>query len=276
MIVDAHVHADGSVVDVPQLEKRLDASGVDEVMVLSAAPRSMSRMWAPGMEFTNEQRLEHLIATCSQSHRLHPVYWIDPTEDDAEAQVNLAAEKGAVGFKVICSTHYPGDPRAMKAYYQMAKLNKSVLFHSGILWDGKSSSKYNRPAEFEDLIEVAGLKFAIAHVSWPWTDECIAVFGKYQNAVWNYGRQDIAKMYIDLTPGTPLIYREEVLYRLLKTGYDVADSIFFGTDEMLETYRPEQAKLFMNFDRSVYAKLAIPADVQDRIFGGNVKEFFGI
>ena len=92
--------------------------------------------------------------------RLHPVYWIDPTEEDAPRQVELAAAAGVVGFKVICGNHYPGDPRAMKTYERMAQVHKSVLFHSGILWDGKSSSRYNRPSEFEDLLPIAGLTFA--------------------------------------------------------------------------------------------------------------------
>ena len=58
----------------------------------------------------------------------------------------------------------------MKVYNEIAKHEKPVLFHSGILWDGLNSSSTTSP-RFEALLEVNGLKFALAHVSWPWHDE---------------------------------------------------------------------------------------------------------
>lgn len=76
------------------------------------------------------------------------------------------------------------------------------------------SSQYNRPSEFEPLLEINGLKFSLAHISWPWCDELIAVYGKFLNAY--AGNPDHSvEMFIDITPGTPPIYRQEVLTKLL-------------------------------------------------------------
>ena len=74
-----------------------------------------------------------------------------------------------------------------------------------------------------------GLRFALAHVSWPWVDECLAVYGKFLNAL-TRRRELSVEMFIDTTPGTPRIYRQEVLTKLMTIGYDVEHNILFGTD----------------------------------------------
>jgi hypothetical protein len=55
----------------------------------------------------------------------------------------------------------------------------------------------------------AGRQVELACAAWPWCDECLAVFGILQQA--RSFRPDVARMLIDLTPGTPLIYRGELL-----------------------------------------------------------------
>jgi predicted TIM-barrel fold metal-dependent hydrolase len=208
------------------------------------------------------------------SPTLFPFYWIDPTEKDAIAQVKAAAAQGIAGFKIICSHHYPCDPRAMKTYAAIAQAQKPILFHSGILWDGQSSSKLNRPTEFEGLLEVKGLRFALAHVSWPWHDECIAMFGKIQDAIRSRKNLGI-EMFFDLTPGTPMIYREEVLRKLFTIGYKVEDNILFGIDTSAEKYDTAYAKKWVTADMAIMKKLKVPASVQQKVFSGNVKRFIG-
>ena len=56
----------------------------------------------------------------------------------------------------------------------------------------------------------------MGHCSWPWYDECIAVYGKFLNGVAN--DQDAPEMFFDLTPGTPRIYREDLLTKLFTVG----------------------------------------------------------
>ncbi len=128
----------------------------------------------------------------------------------------------------MCSRFYPGDSRAIKVYKAIAERRKPILFHSGILFDGQDSSRFNRPFEFEALINIEGLRFALAHISWPWHDECIAVYGKLL-CVRNSRPGVMDEMFIDTTPGTPAIYREEVLTKLLSTvndGFDIEITYF--------------------------------------------------
>ncbi len=273
MIIDCHVHVESGIhVHPEKLLKKLEGSRMDELVVLSLSP-SYYKLWKE-RDYSNQERLDNLMAWCEGSDKLHPVYWIDPTEEDAEKQVVEAVERGVEGFKVICSHFYPGDPRAKKVYRRIAEMNRSILFHSGILWDGLPSSKYNRPAEFEELIDIVGLKFALAHISWPWTDECIALFGKYQNAYETNGL-DTARMYIDLTPGTPPIYREEALYRVFKTGYNIEKNIIFGTDNVMHTYDVALSDEYLDRDLEIYRKLGLSDQVVEDVLKNNVREFFG-
>ena len=187
----------------------------------------------------------------------------------------MAVDGGAKGFKIICGHHYPGDERAMPVLRRIAAAKRPVLFHSGILWDGKPSSRFNRPAEFEALLEVDGLKFALAHISWPWCDECVAVYGKFLNA---YSRRpDLSvEMFIDLTPGTPPIYRKEALAKLLTVGYDIENNLIFGTDCCANDYNVAWTKKWHVRDRGIYHKLHVPRPAVRNIFGGNLRRFLGL
>jgi hypothetical protein len=49
-----------------------------------------------------------------------------------------------------------------------------VLFHAGIFADGREGT-YCRPVFYEVIRQVPGLKAQLAHLGWPWVDECIAV-----------------------------------------------------------------------------------------------------
>ncbi len=62
----------------------------------------------------------------------------------------------------------------------------------------------------------------MGHCSWPWYDECIALYGKFLNALEKDGAPE---MFFDLTPGTPVIYRRDLLTKLFTVGYDVPDNI---------------------------------------------------
>ena len=88
---------------------------------------------------------------------------IDPGADNAVELVDMAVEKGIYGFKVIRGAEKPVDPNALKAYRRMAEHGKPITFHTGILWDGRDSSDYFRPANWEGLLDAPHLRFAPAH-----------------------------------------------------------------------------------------------------------------
>jgi predicted TIM-barrel fold metal-dependent hydrolase len=227
-----------------------------------------------GLAASVRERLDGLFARTQGNPGLYPFFWIDPMEEDAEKQVDVACGYGVSGFKVICDRFYPYDERPMAVFRKIASAGKPLLFHSGILWDGKFSSVYNRPAGFESLLNIGGLRFSLAHASWPWIDECIAVFGKFLNA--RAGNDVSSEMFIDITPGTPEIYRRELLVKLFTVGYDVEDNVVFGTDCDFDEYNDGWARKWAGIDAGIYRDLKLDGGVMDKIFGGNLKRFAGI
>jgi len=272
MILDGHIHIMKRIDEGcgDELKKRLEASGVSGGAVISYPPAANYT----GEAFPWGERLKEVVDFAETDEKLYPMFWIDPMQDDAKDQVDAACKNCIDGFKIICDAFLVSDKKAMEIVRYIAAKGKPVLFHSGILWDGKVSSKFNRPIEFECLLEVEGLKFALAHVSWPWHDECIAMYGKILEAnAHNKGLS--AEMFIDLTPGTPPIYREEVLTKVLKTGYDVENNIIFGTDCFAGNYNSDWAEEWIKRDNSIYDKLETGEEVRSKIFGENLLRFLG-
>ena len=175
---------------------------------------------------------------------------------------------------MICGHHYPGDPKALEVYRVIAEMNKPILFHSGILWDGVPSSKYNRPVEFEPLLDVPGLRFALAHISWPWCDELIAVYGKFLSA--HVRRPDLTvEMFIDTTPGTQPIYRRDALAKLFGVGFNVDGNVMFGSDTVLDNCSANKWREMIDSDRRIYDELGLGESVKEAIFAGNLRRFVG-
>lgn len=269
MLLDGHIHIfSDQPPDPAGLRRRLQSAGISGGVILSLSPHWFRKLGA-------RRRLDNLCAWTRSSTNLFPFYWIDPLEDDALEQVQLAMQRGVKGFKIICDRFFPHDPRALRVILAIAAARRPILFHSGILWDGQPSSRYNRPAEFEPLMEVKNLTFCLAHLSWPWCDELIALYGKILNA--RVYRPDVsATLFVDVTPGTPVIYRREVLTRLFKTGYDVNQNVIFGTDCSTNNYNVAWAKAWIARDRTIYRRLKLSTGTQSGIFAENLKRFLGI
>ncbi len=274
MILDGHIHlypgaaADGG----EQLLAAMRGVDIGGGCVISRSPKCFP--WS-GEDAGAADRIAQALSWCAGRETLYPVYWIDPTEPDAVDQVDYAVSEGIQGFKVICGHHMPADPAVMPVYRRMARHGKSLLFHSGILWDGQPSGEYNRPAGFEGLLRVEGLRFALAHIAWPWVDECLAVYGKFQNAL-TEAKDLSVEMFIDITPGTPPIYRREALTKLHTIGYDVENNILFGTDCDGSKYNAAWVKDVLTRDNAIYAELGLPADILAKTYGQNLLRFLGI
>ncbi len=271
-MIDGHIHMMGKAGMDAGLRggfaSRIKEAGCGGGVVFCAPPKTFSQEY----DFTPAERLSGVLELGSNVPGVIPFYWVDPLEADAVAQVDLAVSEGAAGFKIMCIDAPPGEPRAMEVYRRIAHHEKPVLFHSGILWNGKPSSEFNRPALFECLMDVEGLRFALAHVSWPWCDECLAVFGKFQQQGRN---QSGGGMYIDLTPGTPDIYRTEVLTKLFTIGYEVEDRVFFGSDCFAEDYDVKWVKKWRETDRRIYGELKLSPEQIAKIEEKNLLRFLG-
>jgi len=247
-MLDGHIHTTGDDKDPKLLLKSLKMAGMDGGMVISRHPQSFPLL---GKSKDPEQRLRDILAYTRGHTRLFPCFWIDPLEKNALKQVDVACKSGINAFKIICNRFYPSDPRAMKIYSAIAARKKPILFHSGILWDGQVSSKFNRPLEFEALLSIRGIVFSLAHISWPWCDELIAVYGKFLNA-YSIDPEWSARLYIDLTPGTPVLYREDAAYNV-KWAHEWVDR-----------------------DTAIYKKLKVDAPTRESVFGCNLERFLGL
>jgi predicted TIM-barrel fold metal-dependent hydrolase len=269
MILDGHIHIAAGECRTRELMDRMGEAGIGGALVISLPPASFD---TPAAAAPAAARLDNLMEWTAGHERLYPFFWIDPLEAAAMDQAARAVDRGVAGFKVISNRHDPGDERAMPVYERIAQAGRPILFHSGILWDGRPSSWHCRPVLFEALMDVPRLRFALAHIGWPWCDELIAVYGKIQDA--RRQRPDLhMEMFIDLTPGTPAIYRREVLTRLLTIGYDVQRNIFFGTDCLTGNYKVDVARTWLDRDRDIYRSLDIDGAVQEQIFAANVERF---
>lgn len=271
MRIDLHVHHTHGMTDANDLLSRLNAAGFDGCAVMSESPLPFLE---PTGVLNPEQRLKNVMEFTKGHDTLFPFFFINPTDQDAIEQVDMAVEAGIAGFKIICASHMPNDPRAVPTYLKIASVNKPILFHSGILYDGKNASgNYNRPCGFEVLLKIPKLRFALAHISWPWTDECISVYGKFCNYLECFSHENAAEMFVDTTPGTPRLYRRDALTKLLEQHPSVAKHIIWGSDCRTGNYNTEGVLSTRNRDECIYRELGYGQDFLDDLYGNNFFRF---
>ena len=257
-----HIHTHGMECNKYDLLKKLDSAGIFGGCVFSTNPIEYSEI--DGLDF--DKRVQKIIEW-KEDDRLFPVVWIHPFEKDIVNKVKSLENTKVRALKIICNNFSVSEDKAFNVIKQISEQsNLPIIFHSGILWDGQNSSKYNRPVEFERLIELDNLSFALAHCSWPWIDECIALYGKFANC----NRKNHAEMFFDLTAGTPEIYRRELLTKLFTVGYDVPDNILFGTDCDGEQYNAKWSKKWIDIDNEIYNSLNVPQSIVEKIYHHNL------
>ena len=270
---DGHIHIINNNPKKERFLERTKNADISGGLIISLSPKHKT---TDGCFISFKKRLSDVITFCESNsmNNFYSFFWIDPLAKDASDQVKYAVVSGISGFKVICNSYYPSHTEAMKIYKLIAHYGKPILFHSGILWDGQDSGKYNRPVEFECLLNIKGLRFSLAHISWPWYDECLAVYGKYLNA---YTRRSelSTEMFIDITPGTSEIYRKDALVKLFSIGYDIENNIIFGSDCNTRNYNSDWVKNWINIDNSIYDNLNLSKNVQKKIFKTNLLRFLG-
>ena len=271
MLLDGHVHMMDLERDPAAFLAELAEAGVDGALVISYPPKCFSAVGPPRPD---ARRLEALIRIAEAHDALYPVHWIDPLADDVSDQIDAALRAGVMGFKVICNRFHPWEETPMAVFDAVARAGKPILFHSGILWDGTPSGRFNRPAGFEALIEIPGLRFALAHISWPWCDECVAVYGKLLNA--RARRPELSsEMFIDTTPGTPELYRRDALTKLF-TIYDAAHNVIFGSDSDVAGYGGKRTREWVDRDTAILTDLGLPPETLDGYLAGNLRRFLGL
>lgn len=261
-VYDNHIHLGYGQCDTPAVfMEKTAAAGIVGGNVISAPPASF-RSCDDLKLLEYRARIDHVLKFTSETPGFNAFLWLDPKEKNAIEQIEEAKKCGIKGIKIICTTYYAEE--CMDVWQKVADENMPLLFHSGILWNEAPSSLFNRPLSFECLMNIRGLRFALAHISWPWCDECVALYGKFKH-VSSYTGNETFRMYVDTTPGTPPVYRHDALKKLYCSNYPIKNGTIFGTDCVANNFDTAWAKFWIERDSKImydivedYAQYTLP------------------
>ncbi|MCD6394370.1 MAG: amidohydrolase family protein [Planctomycetes bacterium] len=261
-IIDCHVHQSAPT-DAKTAADWLERSGVYACHLFSQDPI--------GKEDGGRGAIENLADIARElPGRILPFAWIDPVHPEAAKIAEWAVRDcGMLGYKMIPTSWYPDDPRAKQIYAVAQELAVPIEFHSGILWLRGDTSKYNRPAGFEALWDFPGVRFSLAHIGWPWTDECIAVVQKFKVLNRNDPERDPFQANVDLTPGTPLVYRKDALAKCVACCG--VDFMMFGSDSSIPRSTLPEGKWKRDVD--LLREIGCTEEDIEKIFYGNAERF---
>ena len=207
-VIDAHLHCTGQE-RTSDVLRTLDDADIDVGVLLAPfLSDDFSLNDAASLVRANTH-----LAKIIEGHgdRLVGLGVVNPLAPGACSELRRAVDAGLTGLKMVPSGWYPYDDAVQPVFAEAAALGLPLLFHSGIFIDGRSG-RFCRPTFFEALRDHPGVRVALAHLGWPWTDEAIAV-GLIDRI---HGVPDAHAMFrFDLSFGPPPPYRLEVLRRAL-------------------------------------------------------------
>ncbi|MCC6445327.1 MAG: amidohydrolase [Armatimonadetes bacterium] len=223
-IWDCHCHARGEETG-DQVLRWMDEAKIDRINLFSRYPAPV------GGEFRRKdarESIDHIArAQSADPDRIFGLIWAEPRAPGMVEEIEYGiGEKGLRGVKMIPDHWSPGDDILLPIYEKMQALGRPIQFHSGILYGFGDSSRFCQPVLYEPLVHFPGLRFSLAHIGWPWVDECLAVFGRFRAAA-GY-RTDRCQMWIDTCRGTPDAWREEALRKAVP--FCGMSRLMFGVD----------------------------------------------
>jgi len=243
--------------------RQMDAGGVDRILLCSPTERV-------SLQQTRENLLLARKLFEPAPDRIGGLAWVNPTIPGIRALATEALEDmGFVGIKIIPDHWYAYDERLEPFWETMHRLRASILFHTGILYGYDDGSRFCRPLWLEKLIHYPGIRFAMAHISWPWCEECLAVMGRMRAAA--KGTDRPWQSYIDLTPGTPPHIRKQAIANAV--DFCGPQRLLFGTDSSIPSGLAAQ-KDHIERDLAIFEELGLDACQQERIMSGTADELF--
>jgi len=219
MHTDCHVHVRGTE-DAKKVLASMDAHGVEKAILMGRGAKTMEDQRASN---------DDLARLCSADpKRLIGFARIDPRIAGITDEIQRCRESlKLVGVKMLPDHWAPCDEFMWAIYKVVESLRMPILFHSGILWGNADSSRFCRPALFESVIHFPKLTIALAHIGWPWTDECTAVGHRFAHLA-RMEKRKKPQVFIDTTRGTPPVYRSDALKKAIACSG--VGSIIFGSD----------------------------------------------
>ena len=261
-IVDCHVHMRAEA-DPADVLRQMDANGVDRILACSPHERR-------SLEGTRECLLAAKKLFDAAPDRISGLAFVNPTLDGmADLATEALNDLGFVGIKIIPDHYFLHDERLAPFWERMNDLGASILFHTGILYGFEDGSRFCRPLYLEALYHHPRIRFAMAHVSWPWCEECLAVMGRMRAATRDDGRA--WQSYIDLTRGTPPHIRAHAVANAV--AFCGPDRLLFGTDCSIPGSLDRQ-KDHIARDLAIFGGLGLDAAQQERILSGTADDLF--
>jgi predicted TIM-barrel fold metal-dependent hydrolase len=278
--IDIHVHVEMSEAGGDSLPDDLREAAVRHFRGESERPTAVElaayyrerRMIAviftvDSESFTGQTRVpnEEIAAVArANADVLIPFASIDPHKgrhgvDEAR---RLIADHGVRGFKFHPNVQafFPNDRMAYPLYEVIQEAGLPALFHSGqsgigtgLPGGGGIRLKYSNPMHVDDVaVDFPDLKIVLAHPSFPWQDEAIAV------AVHK------PQVYIDLSGWSPKYFPPQLVHH---ANTLLRDRVLFGTDYP-----------FITPDRWLadFEKLDIKPEVRPLILKENAARLLGL
>ncbi len=271
MVLDCHWHPRGDE-SPSDIARALDRAGIERAIFF--APYFAGGDLLPGMPMADANRWMAKMGR-ELPDRVIPFAWIEPTLPGAVEEVERCViDLGLRGVKMIPNHWYPTDEAVFPVYARIEELGVPIIFHSGILYGYRDCSRFCRPVYYEALINFPGIRFALAHISWPWVDECLAVYGRFEDEYHvNPDKRPQVKeiqMWIDITPGTPPAWREDALRKAV--AFAGEDRLIWGSDTIPRSW--ESGARILERDRHLLThQLGLPPASQEKILGGNLERF---
>jgi len=253
-------------INVDELLRSMDKNGVEKSILLSTCERE-------SIDATRENLTNTATAINAAPDRLMGLAWVDPT---IPGMINLAeeaiTEMPFAGLKIMPDHWYVHEDKLEPFWEKMNELKARILFHTGILYTFEDGSKFNKPIYLEKLLHYPDINFAMAHIGWPWCDECLAVMGRMLDAAgWDRNKW---QSYIDITPGPPPYIRKQAVKNAIE--FCGVNRIMFGSDSFVPTDMTlENQKNALADYRRIFDELEVSPKDQERIFSGTAKELFG-
>ncbi len=290
---DCHCHARGNETG-EQVLRLMDEAKIDRICLFSQYPPGRSTLSGVGHDFfrltgryPHRDRVEvnyrredvhaaadHIAAVQAvDPERIFGLLWVEPRAPGILEEIEYAlGEKNLRGVKMIPDHWSATDEFMFPIFEKIEDLGKPIQFHSGILYGFDDSSRFCRPTLFEVLVHFPKLRFSLAHISWPWVDECLALYGRFRAA--KRAGDEEPQMWVDTCRGTPDAWRVEALAKAVP--FVGMDHLMFGVDASPE-------RLLQNAPTHVAKDLAILQNVMglsqeqiDTFFWGAAAKFYGV
>ena len=241
--IDVHAHAEISAGGHPSLSAELEAAkgayfkaqGPPPTIPEMAAYYRERRIAAVVFTVDAEAATGHppianeeVAESCAEhADVLIPFASVDPWRGRAAARAarRLVEEHGVRGFKFHPSLQgfAPNDPMAYPVYEAIEPLGVPALFHTGQTGIGAGARggggirlRYSNPMSLDDVaVDFPDLPIILAHPSFPWQDEALAVATHKPN------------VYIDLSGWSPKYFPPQ-LVRYANTL--LKHKVLFGSD----------------------------------------------